>query len=324
MEEEQSTPQYHLPPNPEDAIELSSAEGSLPDNIIPSPSDTSSQHGHTGTDGSPRLDYNIALFNLPTIPSAATDANLTTSDITINNVSSTKHGFAPKSPADATQYLNGATTPAYAQVKDSDLSTSDITNNNVSTSKHGFVQKLPNDQTKFLNGLGNFTVPLISPNVYSTSTPVTVSNTTAKTALISFTLPGGTLGTTGGVWCRLYIYNFRFQGSSGVVFSASYGGTAFAISESLVMNNVSTYGVIDILLLGSGSTNAQTGTIELMATGDFPNYGTISMVHPANQTGTAAKDSTSDQTFEVDVQFSGAGTAANDKVTMQQAVVFQV
>lgn len=37
----------------------------------------------------------------------ATDANLVTSDITTNNVSTTKHGFAPKAPNDATKYLDG-------------------------------------------------------------------------------------------------------------------------------------------------------------------------------------------------------------------------
>lgn len=87
------------------------------------------------------------------------ESDLATTDITTNNVSSTKHGFAPKSPADATQFLNGATTPAYAAVKDSDLSTSDITTNNVSTSKHGFVPKAPNDATKFLDGTGAFSTP---------------------------------------------------------------------------------------------------------------------------------------------------------------------
>ena len=44
-----------------------------------------------------------------------TDANLSTSDITTNNVSTSKHGFAPKLPNDATVFLNGVgayTTPA--------------------------------------------------------------------------------------------------------------------------------------------------------------------------------------------------------------------
>jgi hypothetical protein len=58
----------------------------------------------------------------------------------------------PTSPNDATQFLNGATTPAFAQVKDSDLSTSDITTNNASSTKHGFSPKSPADATKFLNG----------------------------------------------------------------------------------------------------------------------------------------------------------------------------
>lgn len=41
-----------------------------------------------------------------------TDATLSTSDITTNNVSTSKHGFAPKAPNDATKYLDG--TGAYS------------------------------------------------------------------------------------------------------------------------------------------------------------------------------------------------------------------
>lgn len=80
------------------------------------------------------------------------EAALATTDVTTNDVTSTKHGFAPKSPADATKFLNGAATPAYAAVKDSDLSTTDITTNDVTTSKHGFVPKAPNDTSKYLRG----------------------------------------------------------------------------------------------------------------------------------------------------------------------------
>lgn len=89
-----------------------------------------------------------------TIANVVTDGNLSTSDVATNNVSSTKHGFAPKSPSDATQFLNGAVTPAYAAVKDSDLSTSDITTNDVSTTKHGFTPKAPNNAAQFLDGTG--------------------------------------------------------------------------------------------------------------------------------------------------------------------------
>ena len=77
-----------------------------------------------------------------------TEANLSTSDIATNNVSSTKHGLAPKSPADGTQFLNGAATPSFAAVKDADVAFTDVTTNNVSATKHGYVPKIPADATK--------------------------------------------------------------------------------------------------------------------------------------------------------------------------------
>lgn len=57
---------------------------------------------------------NTGTLTLPTttgtlaLASQITDAGLSTSDITTNNVSATKHGFAPKLPADAAKFLNGA------------------------------------------------------------------------------------------------------------------------------------------------------------------------------------------------------------------------
>ena len=75
-------------------------------------------------------------------------------DNTDYNVSTSKHGLAPKLPNDATKFLDGA--GAYDTVKDSDLSTSDVTTNDVSTTKHGFAPKLPNDATKFFDGTGTY------------------------------------------------------------------------------------------------------------------------------------------------------------------------
>lgn len=42
------------------------------------------------------------------------DATLTTTDVTTNDVTSTKHGFAPKTPGNANKFLNGAATAAWA------------------------------------------------------------------------------------------------------------------------------------------------------------------------------------------------------------------
>lgn len=104
---------------------------------------TNAQHNHTNAAGGGQLAEGALLLT----------------NITTNDVTSTKHGFAPKSGADATTFLNGATTPAYAQVKDSDLSTSDVTTNNVSITKHGFAPKAPNDATKYLDGTGAYSTP---------------------------------------------------------------------------------------------------------------------------------------------------------------------
>lgn len=94
------------------------------------------------------------------ITSAITDATISITDVTTNNVSSTKHGWAPKSGADATTFLNGAATPAYAAIKDSDLALTDIATNNVSTSKHGFAPKGDGTTTKFLNANGAYSTPV--------------------------------------------------------------------------------------------------------------------------------------------------------------------
>ncbi len=102
--------------------------------------------------------------------SAVVEADQTLADNTTANVSSTAHGYAPKSAADATKFLNSAATPAYAQVKDSDLATTDVTSNNVSTSKHGFAPKGDGSTTKFLNANGAYSTPggLIPKGVVTT------------------------------------------------------------------------------------------------------------------------------------------------------------
>ncbi len=95
------------------------------------------------------------------------------SDTTNLNASSTTHGLSPKSPADATKFLNGAATPAYAQVKDSDLSLSDITTNNATASQHGFIKKLSGAVAESFRGDGTFSSSLLAANLTGTITSAT-------------------------------------------------------------------------------------------------------------------------------------------------------
>jgi len=88
------------------------------------------------------------------------DATLSTSDITTNNVSTSKHGFAPKLPNDATKYLDGTgaySVPAggasFASVSGSDSLGSTATPVNVThTITHG-LGKTPVFYTIAINNL---------------------------------------------------------------------------------------------------------------------------------------------------------------------------
>ena len=51
--------------------------------------------------------YNSKSVTGANIKAIITDANLTTTDITTNNVSTSKHGFVPKAPNDTTKVLIG-------------------------------------------------------------------------------------------------------------------------------------------------------------------------------------------------------------------------
>lgn len=117
-------------------------------------------------------------------------------------------------PADATKFLNGAATPAYAQVKDSDLSTSDITTNNVSTTKHGFAPKAPNDASKFLDGTGAYSVPgglvfngVVQGRLTLTSgTPVTSADVGGANTIFFTPYNGDTIALYNGTTWNLYTF----------------------------------------------------------------------------------------------------------------------
>lgn len=154
-----------------------------------------------------------------TIPaySAVVEADITLADNTTNNVSSTKHGFAPKSPSSASQFLNGAATPVFAAVKDSDLSLTDITTNNVSTSKHGFAPKAPNDAARYLDGTGAYSVP-------ASSTP-----SGAVTFFAMNTPPSGWLECDGAAVSRS-TYAALFS-AIGITYGPGNGTTTFNVPD---------------------------------------------------------------------------------------------
>lgn len=138
------------------------------------------------------------------------ETGLSFTDITTGNVTSTKHGFAPKSPADATKFLNGAATPAFALVKDSDLSTSDITTNDYTTSKHGFVPKGSTDTAKYLRADGTFNIGpgLIAEGrlTLTSATPITTADVTAATSVLWTPYKGNRIALFDGTNWKMFTF----------------------------------------------------------------------------------------------------------------------
>jgi hypothetical protein len=120
--------------------------------------------------------------------SVLTEAMQTLSDVTTFNVSSIRHGYAPKSPVDATKFLNGAATPDYAAVKDSDLSLTDIVTNDASTLRHGFLDKLPGGTTTFKRADGAWATPVAAAGDFDNVLTTTSTIAALKTRTIGHRL----------------------------------------------------------------------------------------------------------------------------------------
>lgn len=218
---------------------------------------------------SPLDSYTIKIlksFLTTNTTATVTDATISISDITTNNVSVSKHGFAPKAPNDATKFLDGTT--AYDTVKDSDLSTSDITTNDVSISKHGFTPKAPNDTSKFLRGDGTWAAPTGSAMVWKFGS----SNRTGTQASGTETIAHGFTGTpsyfkitvlAGGSNASLAVNIGTYDGSTQLYASTytipgSSGGNALSTSQN--------GGSKVVFILDTSSTNGQAATVALDAT----------------------------------------------------------
>ncbi len=233
--------------------------------------------------------------------SAVVEADLSLTDVTTANVTSTAHGFAPKSAADATKFLNGDTNPAYAQVKDSDLSTSDVTTNNASTSKHGFLKKLSNTSTEFMNGQGNWATPAsggLQPQmtVFTASGTFTTSANITSSTRFKFTVIGG--GGGGGA------------GASGLATEAAGGGGAGATSIYEVSGLAANTGYT--VTVGAAGTAGSSGTAYVGGTG-----GTSSVViggtTPTAAGGVGGPSSAGGTTCSVG---ASGGTATNGTINV--------
>jgi len=147
-------------------------------------------------DSSASGDHATVGANWSILQSVVTETNLTLSDVTTNDASTSKHGFAPKATAPAAGIINllgiangeteytckallddtnpanlgtagpGTATVAARRDHVHDMPTldgvdapTDVTTLNVSASAHGLCPKLPNNTTTFFRGDGTYAAP---------------------------------------------------------------------------------------------------------------------------------------------------------------------
>ena len=130
------------------------------------------------------------------IKALVTDANLTTTDITTNNVSTAKHGFAPKAPNSTAQFLRGDATwaaiPDVIQLAASDETTALTTGTAKITFRMPYAMTLTEVRASLstAQASGNiFTVDINEGGASILSTKLTIDNTektstTAATAAV--------------------------------------------------------------------------------------------------------------------------------------------
>ena len=136
------------------------------------------------------------------IKALVTDANLTTTDITTNNVSTAKHGFVPKAPNSTVQFLRGDATwaaiPEVIQLAASDETTALTTGTAKITFRMPYAMTLTAVRASLSTAQASgsiFTVDINEGGTTILSTKLTIDNTekTSTTAATSAVISDSSL-----------------------------------------------------------------------------------------------------------------------------------
>lgn len=140
----------------------------------------------------------------------------------------------------------------------------------------------------------------------------TVSNTTSETTLFSYTVPGGTLGSTKAIRVRgAFAVSFNATGAgNNLTLRLKLGGTTLdtnTITPTVAMGTTSTdSGIFDITLFATGATNTQEWMYSFLQGNQ--SAGTVSDIFRARKKGTSSADSTIDRDLVITAQYATAST----------------
>ena len=130
------------------------------------------------------------------------DATISLTDITTNNVSTSKHGFAPKAPNDATKFLDG--TGAYSSPS-APTGTSGVSTGPASSSTQTITHSLGRAPTTIrIQGIGRLAGATVS-SVYSTSFGIYNSTGNRCAYIIGTTTAGASQSPSNSTTFAIYM-----------------------------------------------------------------------------------------------------------------------
>lgn len=157
-------------------------------------------------------------------------------------------------------------------------------------------------------------VPIPSIVLVPDSAEVLISNSSAETTVLSGTVTGGTLGTTGLIKIQISATVVNSAGNSTLTWRVKYGGSTL-LTVVPTVNFATTYFIVfDVWLRADGSASAQ----ELM--GIDTQWSGAFLVRQTPVVGTGAINSGIDQILEVTAQLSLASASNVFKTYGQYAL----
>lgn len=145
--------------------------------------------------------------------------------------------------------------------------------------------------------------------IASSSSDVTVQNTTTETDILSETVTGGTLSTGNAIRATIYISDLDIISLDTLTIRLDYGGVtaaSFVVANDSGGDLTNLQAEITAILMASGATNSQDATLKFLASSNSIGGGNVG--HAVN-VGSSSGDSTGDLTMAVTAQWSAANGA---------------
>lgn len=136
----------------------------------------------------------------------------------------------------------------------------------------------------------------------------TISSVQSETSILSVSLPGSTLGTSGAVKTTAFVTNFvNGNDSSSVLVAANYGGTRVASVLVIPTSGSPSFGTIEYILISNNNISQQRGNLIISISPNKLNFGTIAnsvIGGLAFVTGTSSVNSSANQPVGLSATFS--------------------